>query len=449
MKLRKSVWPAQEAFLDLSEAQVFTDGRARCTGVAICNEDGRPAQEFFQGQRAHFFYEFEVLGDIALPAGGVEIYDGMNNVIHGKNTFQYGFQQGTPSPELVRAGTKLRYHHVIHLGVRPGEYSFTVGLASVDAESYAAYCQGKIGEEAFAPLAREHCRVVRVRPFQVGFDPFGRLIHHGMANLPGECRVAVVEAEPAASSPAFVGGHHQSRMPTIFHITHWKAGSQWILKILKQCAPERIVEPQVGEVQFLNWPIHSGRIYPTLYITKRQFDGVYLPTDWRRFVMIRDLRDTLISAYFSIKNSHPILDSLNTVWRQRLNSLTLEEGLIYLIDEWLPGCERIQRTWVESGEPIIRYEDLLERDVEILERVLLDECQLPIDRAHFRKIVLANRFERLTKGRPRGQENTTAHERKGIAGDWENYFTDPVKRIFKERYGELLIGTGYETDMGW
>jgi Sulfotransferase domain len=237
--------------------------------------------------------------------------------------------------------------------------------------------------------------------------------------------------------------------PTIFHITHWKAGSQWIYKILRECAPRLVVKPKVGQTQFLHQSLHAGKIYPTLYITKRQFDSVELPADWRRFVMIRDLRDTLISAYFSIKKSHPILDSLNMVWRQKLNSLTLEEGLIYLMDEWLPGCERIQRTWVESGEPVVRYEDLLERDMEILEQVLLDECQLPVDRARFRKIVLANRFERLTKGRARGQESATAHERKGIAGDWRNYFTDQMKSAFKERYGGILIQTGYETDMEW
>jgi hypothetical protein len=244
-------------------------------------------------------------------------------------------------------------------------------------------------------------------------------------------------------------GRRSQKSPTIFHITHWKAGSQWIYKILRDCAPRLIVEPKVGETQFLKRPMQVGKIYPTLYITKQQFDSVHLPSDWRRFVIIRDLRDTLISAYFSIKKSHPILSSYNTIWRQKLNSLSLEEGLIYLIDTWLPGCERIQQTWLEANESIIRYEDLLEQDVAILERVLLDECQLPVDRTRFRKIVLANRFERLTKGRLRGQEDIAVHERKGIAGDWQNYFTYQVKSAFKRRYGEVLIRTGYETDMDW
>jgi lipopolysaccharide transport system ATP-binding protein len=64
-----------------------------------------------------------------------------------------------------------------------------------------------------------------------------------------------------------------------------------------------------------------------------------------------------------------------------------------------------------------------------------------------REVVIAYQFERWTGGRQRGQEDSTAHERKGIAGDWRNYFSDRIKRTFKERYGELLIATNYEKDL--
>ena len=42
-----------------------------------------------------------------------------------------------------------------------------------------------------------------------------------------------------------------------------------------------------------------------------------------------------------------------------------------------------------------------------------------------------------------------AHARKGIAGDWRNYFSDRVKQSFKTRYGGLLVATGYEQDLSW
>ncbi len=36
-------------------------------------------------------------------------------------------------------------------------------------------------------------------------------------------------------------------------------------------------------------------------------------------------------------------------------------------------------SWAESGEYWIRYEDLLNRDVELLEEALLRRCRLPIE----------------------------------------------------------------------
>lgn len=239
-------------------------------------------------------------------------------------------------------------------------------------------------------------------------------------------------------------------MPTILHVTHWKAGSQWIYKILRDCVPDHIVPPEVENRQFLESPLHPGMVYPTLYVTKQEFDEVEVGHDWRRFVIIRDLRDTLVSAYFSIKISHPLLpDTPIARNRSKLRALGIDDGLTYLMDEWLPDCARIQASWLEAGEPLIRYEELLENDLEILGRVLLDECRLPASSERLRKAVLANRFDQLTGGRRRGQEDITAHERKGVAGDWRNYFSHAVKRAFKARYGDLLVASGYESDLEW
>ncbi|NIN67295.1 MAG: hypothetical protein GTO63_21865 [Anaerolineae bacterium] len=239
-------------------------------------------------------------------------------------------------------------------------------------------------------------------------------------------------------------------MSTILHVTHWKAGSQWIYRILRDCVPDRIVPPEVGNRQFLESPLHPGMVYPTLYVTKQEFDEVDVGHDWRRFVIIRDLRDTLVSAYFSIKISHPLLPKTPIERnRSKLEALGMDDGLTYLMDEWLPDSARIQASWLEAGEPLIRYEELLENDLEILGRVLLDECSLPASSERLREAVLANRFDQLTGGRRRGQEDITAHERKGVAGDWRNYFSDAVKQAFKARYGDLLVASGYESDLAW
>lgn len=246
------------------------------------------------------------------------------------------------------------------------------------------------------------------------------------------------------------GSAPDSGSPTVFHVTHYKAGSQWIQAILKGCVEEDLVRAKAGVHQFLEEPIQAGKVYSSVYVTRQQFESVAVPERWRRFVVIRDLRDTTVSGYFSLKLSHGefATDRVSEL-RRELQEGSIEEGLIRTLDQWLTVNADIQRSWLEGGERVIRYEDLLDNDVDILERVLIDECEYPIPRRRLRRAVETRRFERMSRGRTRGEEDVTAHLRKGVAGDWRNYFTEPVKEAFKERWGDLLITAGYERDLDW
>jgi hypothetical protein len=238
------------------------------------------------------------------------------------------------------------------------------------------------------------------------------------------------------------------RAPTILHVTHWKAGSQWLHKILYQCCPLRVIAPAGAYRHLRHGPILPGRIYPTVYATREQLEQFTFPPDTRRFVVIRDLRDTLVSLYFSAKISHVLMPHLEPI-RQKLNSCSLEEGLLYLIDETLWRNADIQASWIGGSDPVVRYEELLKNDEVIFDRILRGHCRLPAIRPHLRNVVRACRFESLTGGRQRGEEDVAAHERKGVAGDWRNHFSERVKEVFKARYGKLLIATGYETNLSW
>jgi hypothetical protein len=96
----------------------------------------------------------------------------------------------------------------------------------------------------------------------------------------------------------------------------------------------------------------------------------------------------------------------------------------------------------------VRYEDLLERPNEEVGRLAgflgADTREKAVQQA-----VDSASFEKLSKGRERGQEDTSSFYRKGIAGDWNNYFTERDKEIYKEEAGELLIRLGYERDLDW
>jgi len=96
----------------------------------------------------------------------------------------------------------------------------------------------------------------------------------------------------------------------------------------------------------------------------------------------------------------------------------------------------------------VRYEDLLERPHEEVRRLVgflgADTGEKAVERA-----VSSASFEKLSKGRERGQEDTSSFYRKGVSGDWKNHFTERDKEIYKEEAGELLIRLGYEKDDGW
>jgi hypothetical protein len=235
---------------------------------------------------------------------------------------------------------------------------------------------------------------------------------------------------------------------TIFHVTQYKAGSQWIYNILLQCVPDRLVHPRVECAQFIWDEIVPGKIYPTIYLPRGLFYKKSLPSKSRHFVMLRDLRDILVSAFFSITGSHPELGNVRSV-RRKLSRMSREDGLLWTLYRWLPWNAVIFESWVKSGEPWIKYEDLLANDVDLLEEVLIDRCELDVNREALRQAIINCRFVNLSGGRSPGAEDVDMHYRKGIAGDWQNHFTAKIKKVFKREYGRLLIDAGYETDMNW
>ncbi len=239
-----------------------------------------------------------------------------------------------------------------------------------------------------------------------------------------------------------------SKFPALIHVTHWKAGSQWVHKILRTCFLDHIVQPALNNVQFIKQHIVPDKVYPTVYVTKDEFDTAILPENWHRFVIIRDLRDTLVSGYFSIRISHPPMGPL-TEWRKLLNEVDIDQGMIFLMERWLPYSAAIQQSWLKANEPLLKYEDLLQDDVVLFREIILKQAGIKISSERLDKIVISSRFANVTGGRQLGQENINAHERKGVAGDWKNHFSSKVKDEFKQKFGDLLIKSGYETNKSW
>jgi hypothetical protein len=236
--------------------------------------------------------------------------------------------------------------------------------------------------------------------------------------------------------------------PTVFHLTQYKAGSQWIYHILKRCAPDRVVTPRIFAAHATKDPILARHIYPTVYLTKEEFEQIKKPTDTTFFIVLRDLRDITVSLYFSLKISHLLIGDIAEM-RLELCNRDLESGFIWVIENVTHYSADIGLSWAKSGEQWIRYEDLLTRDIELLEETLLYRCRLPVKDQVLREAILSCRFEQESGGRQRGEEDIHSHVRKGVPGDWRQYFSAPIKAAFKERFGEVLIACGYEKSNDW
>jgi Wzt C-terminal domain/Sulfotransferase domain len=440
-------WPQEALSTAVREDRQRTDGSVRCVAVGICDEGHTRTRQFCQGSRAHVFVECEVQEDLEVPGVGIELIDDRGIVVYGKSTFQ----TRTPVPLRATRGSVLRFHHWIDLDLSPGTYHIGCGVADTDPGSYKEYTDGTMTYATFSGRVRERCRVLSAGAVEVQYRLDGKLPFHGLTNLNGGNAVRLVEAtfapsrgdRPPPARPAM------SEWPTVFHLTHWKAGSQWIRKILAGVANGRVVPPAADQAQVRHHALQPGHVYPTVYLSKNCLDKIALPSNSRLFVVIRDLRDTLVSAYFSFRVSHPIIDDTTLRVRQRLLDLDFEAGMLYLMNGFLAECADIQLSWLESDALILRYEDLLSRDVELLQHALIEHCGLPVGRERLRAIVEVNRFAAVTGGRSPGQEDVSAHERKGVAGEWRVHFTDRLRQAFKARFGGLLVSSGYERDLDW
>jgi len=66
-----------------------------------------------------------------------------------------------------------------------------------------------------------------------------------------------------------------------------------------------------------------------------------------------------------------------------------------------------------------------------------------------KEVLEKNSYEKLSKGRKKGEEDTSSHYRKGVAGDWKNHFNERHIRYFKNAMNDILVKYGYEKDENW
>ncbi len=247
---------------------------------------------------------------------------------------------------------------------------------------------------------------------------------------------------------------------SVLIVEYPKSGGTWLAQLISGCLDLPFPRNQ--------YPIFKKAVYHSHYQPKFS-----IHKNKHIVWLLRDGRDIMVSSYFH----HLVWNDKNqgdpklvNYYRNKLNfkdftdiNTNLAKYIEFLFTDKpskfvffnYPGNWRdYNQKWLNIREKqenitLVKYEDMLEDtflEVNKLLHAILPDTN--IDLNHIQKVVDKYSFENQTRRKP-GEENTNSFLRKGISGDWKNYFNDDAKRIFKKYAGEILVQMGYEKDQNW
>jgi len=210
--------------------------------------------------------------------------------------------------------------------------------------------------------------------------------------------------------------------------------------------------------EYLGVPFPRNQM-PTLCSSIMHGHYLYLPTLKNVFVILRDGRDIMVSFYFHsyFKNelfNHVLVDRMKM--KLPFNDYNdIENNLPRFIEykftgKWPPhfSWSQFVDTWIERDVAIIKYEELIQDPVMSVGRAIDKIIKVKVNYDYISQIVEKYSFKSLSK-RNSGYENRSSFLRKGVSGDWKNYFNKEARELFNFFAGNQLIKLGYEKDRSW
>ena len=250
-----------------------------------------------------------------------------------------------------------------------------------------------------------------------------------------------------------------SPFTNIYHCCTHKTASTWFKAVLS----DELIYKYSGliGIPYVQLGLRSAKIEHALpsrtigihlYIDYDTFCRIPKPVAHRAFFVLRDPRDVVVSWYFYARNTHSTTRSGRAdpvaAIRRDLRSMPLVQGLCYMIDrldDW--GSFDAARSWARAARSnpdlaILRYEHLARNERKFL-RDLLDHLEIDVPARELDELYERTCYRRQAGGRRQGAEDVHAHFRKGVSGDWQNYFDRTIEVHFRSRAGDLIEELGY------
>lgn len=226
-----------------------------------------------------------------------------------------------------------------------------------------------------------------------------------------------------------------------------KSGGSWIVSLLGDALkiPQRDIYVRPGfdvfEIQKHPWYENSTNLdFPVRSVIKShelpmstliEFDATYIH-------LVRDGRDVVVSKWFFDKD-FCVQNGITSSFQEEFDAYVAKTARDWSNYVSLWGKQRILT---------IRYEDFLGAPVDSLRRVLNALVGSEFSDQELEEVV--SKFTKEKFGAMLGQvfqHNTFV--RKGVSGDWRNYFSRKNVEDFKANAGDMLLLLGYELNPEW
>ena len=165
------------------------------------------------------------------------------------------------------------------------------------------------------------------------------------------------------------------------------------------------------------------------------------------FYIYRDPRDIAVSNAYYLANLAPELGG-----KASFKDISTEERIMSYLEGITPDLRLLEGWFTNVHATKLSYETLLDSPTKCFAGII-EAKGFNVDPDALENAIAQSSFRRMSGGRSPGEEDNNSVFRKGIAGDWVDYFSPSLKEYFKTtqsgRWNRLLIDYGYETNTNW
>ncbi|PHS02968.1 MAG: hypothetical protein COA78_19570 [Blastopirellula sp.] len=278
-----------------------------------------------------------------------------------------------------------------------------------------------------------------------------RLLLHGSSpsKVPeSDCQPATVDQEIDRTDQNLVieePGDTQS----VYFFSHHKCATGWLSNVLVEISNEL-------KISLYNTSQSDDYLFDSAIFNNVNASYPLLPSEFEKGIhVVRDVRDLVVSAYYSHLHSHPT-DNWPELQAHRklLERLPKDAGMIaeigFLESVFHEGhaCSPLQAMldWNYEDPRImnIRMEDMVREPYRvIIQSLRFLDLPCPQNLAE----ILGNfTFEKISGGRKPGDLDKNSHYRSGVAGDWKTELPEAASLYLTEKYSPMLKQMGYSVD---